>query len=312
MSHLFRWFRNFEYIDKAIGIWTEADNLIAQLQSLGQALHRSIAQGTVAQTKEIVTSIVKLDAELTIKEDAFSASLRDASEWAQGLLVVVILVFAVVAGAICGALLLWIARITATVEAYGRDLAEKNRELSRQSEELAEKGADLANRNWLADAQNSLNQRLSGEQSASELCDRVLGFLADHLEASVGAFYVAGQGDTLEREGAYGFAQADSLRATFQLGEGLVGQTAKEKRPVLVSPVPSEYIKVNSGLGASPPRHLLVHPIVHEGTAIGVLELGTFTPFTELQRTFLDQAAPSIAVALEMLHSRNRRHADAS
>ena len=48
----------------------------------------------------------------------------------------------------------------------------------------------------------------------------------------------------------------------FAPGEGLVGQAALEKQPILLQNVPDDYIQITSGLGEAPPRNI-IQPIVH-------------------------------------------------
>ena len=54
-----------------------------------------------------------------------------------------------------------------------------------------------------------------------------------------------------EFQAGYGFEERKRLATSFRLGEGLVGQCAKEKKRILVSEVPGDYVRINSGLGAS-------------------------------------------------------------
>jgi hypothetical protein len=89
MANLFRWFRNFEYIDRAINIWARADELIESLTIQAEHLHQQIVAGDQSNTMEIeatVAKIIDIDRQLTTLEDEFSFSLGEASRWAKGLL----------------------------------------------------------------------------------------------------------------------------------------------------------------------------------------------------------------------------------
>ncbi|WDT80148.1 MAG: methyl-accepting chemotaxis protein [Candidatus Manganitrophus sp.] len=90
---LFRQFRQLDYIAKAIEIWAEGDRLISDLQVLGEALHREVSSGGVASAKVdmILKDLDALNRELTDLEQAFSATLGEASRWVKGLLLKVIL-----------------------------------------------------------------------------------------------------------------------------------------------------------------------------------------------------------------------------
>jgi PAS domain S-box-containing protein len=83
LATLFRRFRRFSYMTKAIAIWTQGDVLIARLRRLGDGLHASIASGSadpasVARTLEQVDA---LNAQLTGLEDDFSRTLGAGNRW---------------------------------------------------------------------------------------------------------------------------------------------------------------------------------------------------------------------------------------
>jgi len=83
MAALFRRFRNVSYIDKAIGIWTEGDRLIAQLQAAGKNLHDEIATGNpdVTRVSQLLAEVEFLNEQLRPLADAFSYTLGEASRW---------------------------------------------------------------------------------------------------------------------------------------------------------------------------------------------------------------------------------------
>ncbi len=65
----------------------------------------------------------------------------------------------------------------------------------------------------------------------------------------------------LRLRGAHG-----SSRPPSGFGEGLVGQCGKEKKRILLTEVPGDYVRINSGLGASPPLNIIVLPVLFEGS----------------------------------------------
>src|SRR5205823_8933412 len=92
----------------------------------------------------------------------------------------------------------------------------------------------------------------------------------------------------------------------FAIGEGLVGQAALEKQPILLTNVPDDYIQITSGLGEAPPRNIIVLPILFEGDVKAVIELASFLPFSQIHQTFLDQLSESIGVVLNMIGANMR------
>ena len=76
-------------------------------------------------------------------------------------------------------------------------------------------------------------------------------------------------------------AEEPRLRS-FQYGEGLVGQCALEKESILLTQVPTDYIRINSGLGEAPPLNIIVLPVLFEGQVKAVIELASFSRFSEV------------------------------
>jgi len=69
----------------------------------------------------------------------------------------------------------------------------------------------------------------------------------------------------------------DRVRS-FAVGEGLIGQVAASGKPMCVTDVPRDYVRIASGIGAHGPSALLLSPAVAVGTVVGVIELATFHP----------------------------------
>ena len=100
--------------------------------------------------------------------------------------------------------------------------------------------------------------------------------------------------------GSYGYSMG-SMPTSFRPGETLIGTAAKERRTILVENVPSGYLKIASGLGEAPPAQVIVLPVLFEGTVLGVIELASFQPFTQIQKDFLSQIAEMIATSVNTI-----------
>lgn len=158
---------------------------------------------------------------------------------------------------------------------------------------------------WLAENETALGQAMSGNPTMRELAHRVLSLLCRALNAQVGAQYVVEDGGaTLRLAGTY--AAASGMRERWRLGEGLVGQVALEKRRLMVSDIPEDGFAIHWGLGETPPRHLVIFPLLHEGETRGVIELGAITPFCEKRLGFLDCVTTSVGQAIGSAEARAR------
>lgn len=74
----------------------------------------------------------------------------------------------------------------------------------------------------------------------------------------------------------YAYYTNDTGR-TFEIGEGIPGQVAKDQKLLQLDNIPQNYITAGSGLGSSTPKYLVVIPIVSESKTVAVLELASFS-----------------------------------
>ncbi len=162
---------------------------------------------------------------------------------------------------------------------------------------------------WLKTGLTRLNDVMRGELNVETLATKVISEISEYLDAKIGAFYVMGgfgEEPTLSLLGSYAYTRRKNLSNLFKPGEGLVGQAALERKQILVSNVPDDYIKITSGLGHAVPRHICVTPLVFENRVKGVVEAGTLGPFTDLQLEYLSLAAPAVAITLETAQGRDQ------
>jgi CheY-like chemotaxis protein len=82
-----------------------------------------------------------------------------------------------------------------------------------------------------------------------------------------------------------------------------VGQCAKEKKRILLTEVPADYVRINSGLGASAPLNIIVMPVLFEGSVRAVIELASFSTFSVTHKAFLDQLPESIGLVLNTIEA---------
>ncbi len=177
--------------------------------------------------------------------------------------------------------------------------ADRVRHVSQSKEDQAWVQSNIANTTTL----------LSGLQNTSEFGKKLLTVISPLVQAQYGAFYVRDEDSAkiqFRLVGSYAYKQRKNLSNVFELGEGLVGQSALENTPILLTDVPADYIKITSGLGEAAPRQVLVLPINFEGITRGVLELASFESFSPLQLAFLDELARAVGIVLDSIASRMR------
>jgi CheY-like chemotaxis protein/HAMP domain-containing protein len=164
---------------------------------------------------------------------------------------------------------------------------------------------ESSTRNWILTGSSELNDKMRGEKDLKELAQDVINFLSTYLKAQIGAIYLKTY-DRLELAGSYAFQHRKDNANFFRVGDGLVGQAALEKKPIVFSDIPDDYIRINSGLGNSVPKNILVFPFIYEGDVKGVVELGTVTPISDLDLQLLKWAGDNIAIAVKVAQSRTQ------
>jgi len=148
---------------------------------------------------------------------------------------------------------------------------------------------------------------LQGQTDLGAVLDTILTELSRVVAAQHGVFYVAdasGGGEIrLKMLSSFAYQPRQDLPREFALGEGLVGQCAKDKRRFLLESPPSNYIKISSGLGQEKPAAIVVLPILFENRLKGVLEVASFNNFSPSQIDFLEQLMEAIGIVLNTVEA---------
>ncbi|MGO4816750.1 GAF domain-containing protein, partial [Cupriavidus sp. 2MCAB6] len=100
------------------------------------------------------------------------------------------------------------------------------------------------------------------------------------------------------RAATYGIPEDAPIVTQFKLREGLLGQAASEKRPMLIGEVPDGYLAFGSALGQDKPKHLVILPATVDGTVNAVIELGFLRPVDDGVMKLLQFASNAVAIAV--------------
>ncbi|MGI5445846.1 HAMP domain-containing protein [Streptomyces sp. CA-243310] len=175
----------------------------------------------------------------------------------------------------------------------------------------------LANKeqDWLKGNLARISALMQGRRELDDVASLIMSELTPVVSAQHGAFFLAlpaggttefgteGGADgsyELRMRGSYAYA-GGLMPISFRPGEGLIGTVAEEKRTILVENTPPGYLRISSGLGEAPPAHVIVLPVLFEGKVLGVIELASFTPFTQIQKDFLSQIAEMIGTSVNTI-----------
>jgi signal transduction histidine kinase/DNA-binding response OmpR family regulator/HPt (histidine-containing phosphotransfer) domain-containing protein len=171
---------------------------------------------------------------------------------------------------------------------------------------------------------------LQSAESLPEFGTQLLSTLLPELEAGAASVYRT----DLDRGrlicvATYGLDPSAAVRETIGIGEGLIGQCAKEQKILIWSDVPPGYARLASSLGGADPRVIVAVPLTYydigrslpatdldgagerlhsvpKQSVLGVIELALFAPLSDTHRLLIEEVTPMVAMQLEILQ-RNLR-----
>ncbi|MCK5893221.1 MAG: response regulator [Endozoicomonadaceae bacterium] len=205
----------------------------------------------------------------------------------------------------------WVNRV-ASGEYVKGEVIEQNNEIGQLSrsfifmmEQLHRVKANNASRDWLQSGFTDLNKALRGDLSMTELCENTLSFICRYLKFQMGAMYVFSDKNQLVMMGSYAYNVSSDHPISFDMGEGLPGQVAKEGQTICFS-VSDDYFLITSGLGRSRPDRVLVIPIIFDGNVTSVLEFALLGDIEDDAQQFIDGSLSSIGIVLNRVQARER------
>ena len=205
--------------------------------------------------------------------------------------------------------------LTQSVEVAARgEVAELKDNVNLMVANLRETTRANQEQDWLKTNLARIAGLMQGHRDLLELARLILGELTPLTSAQYGAIYLAndaaeprGQQQEFTRIATYGFMRGGLIG--FAAGEGLAGQAAIERTPIVISDAPGGYLKVGSGLGQAAPVSVAVLPILFEDQVLGVLEIASLTRFSDVHLAFFDQFVGTIGVAINTIMASSRTEA---
>jgi CheY-like chemotaxis protein/HAMP domain-containing protein len=160
-------------------------------------------------------------------------------------------------------------------------------------------------RTWLLTGSSGLNDTMRGDKDALVLVNDVITYVCNYLNALMGAIYLR-ENDYLKLTGSYAFEFRKGNSVIFHDGEGLIGQAALERKPIVFQQVPEEYTRIQSGLGNMVPKSILIYPFIFDGEVLGLIEVGFASEIPSSAMDFFKLIAENVAIAINSSRARTR------
>jgi HAMP domain-containing protein/signal transduction histidine kinase len=162
---------------------------------------------------------------------------------------------------------------------------------------------------WLKTNLTRFTRMLQGQRDFLTVGKLILSELAPLVSAQQGAFYmidIPNGEPELKLLAGYAQPEANGAKDRFKMGEGLVGQSALDKRRIFLTDGPHNHAKVRSGLREFHSMNVVVLPILFEGEVKAVMELSSVERFSPAHQAFLDQLTESIGIVLNTIEASTR------
>ncbi len=190
-----------------------------------------------------------------------------------------------------------------SVEASGEVAALKDN-INEMIRNLKDQTLKNAEQDWLKTNLARFSRMLQGERDLSTVSRLIMSELAPLVNAQYGVFYVTTRDDTemrLELAASYGAESNGQIKSQIALREGLIGQSAADKRVIMLDEVPADFLKITSGLGAADPANVIILPALFEEEVKAVIELASFGEFNDTHQSFLNQLMESVGIVLNTI-----------
>ena len=152
---------------------------------------------------------------------------------------------------------------------------------------------------WQKDGVTQLNQTLIKIKDVQTVCDKSIDFICSYLEAGVGVFYLLEEDkQKLVQYASFAHVVRDELSYEFGLKEGIIGQVAFQRKPILLTNVKKDDALITTGTSTQSSNNTFTFPLIYNEQLFGVIEIGTFKDIKKKDIDFIELANKIICQAL--------------
>ena len=199
----------------------------------------------------------------------------------------------------------------AEVDELGNALVVLSDYLSSKELDKITRNREDKKQNWISEGVAQVGEVLRSErENVAELSYSLIQKLVTYMNVEMGTLFITShqrpENPVLELAASYAYDRRKYQNMSLELGEGLPGTCAQEKKKIFLTDVPQEYFEISSGTGNAKPNCLLLVPMMIEEEVYGVIELATVRLLKSFEIEFVESLAESIASSLMAVQTNER------
>ncbi|MCG8701540.1 MAG: GAF domain-containing protein [Bacteroidales bacterium] len=185
----------------------------------------------------------------------------------------------------------------------GQSLLQMRLELIKAKEDEGKRQEENKQRTWTSQGVAMFSDILRGNNDDLEkLSYEIISNMVQYTESNQGGIFIVNETDPknkyLEMVSCYAYDRQKFLKRKIEEGEGLVGRCYQEQEKIFLTDIPSDYIKITSGLGEENPKCLLLIPLAYNDNIFGIMEIASFSVYQSYQVDFMERIGESIAATI--------------
>lgn len=194
---------------------------------------------------------------------------------------------------------------------FAKALVDLKDKLHKASIEELKQQEENEKRNWTTQGLTKFAEILrDNSDSIYNLSYTIISNLVKYLNANQGGIFIINDTNLrdkyLELTGAYAYERRKFLSKRIEFGEGLIGMCILEGKTTYMTDIPEAYLNIQSGLGDSSPRSLLIVPLTLNEEYFGVVEIASFNEFQLHEIEFVEKVGENIASSLSNAKTNER------
>ncbi len=187
---------------------------------------------------------------------------------------------------------------TGTIVSKGKD-DELGNAIVEMTDILRENSIKAKNDIWFSEGLGRFSDALAGLDDINSLSKGAIANICRYVDAASGVVFTFDKNSNiLNLTASYSFINIQNDKNSFAVGEGVVGQVALEKEPILLTNINGENNYIQSGTIVAKPKELFCFPLIHENELFAIIEITSFDSFTKLEKDYLLKAGNIFATAL--------------